>query len=86
MADAPAQVIFSPDGALAGLQGTAAVCVSVQGLPLGDGVPGTGGHLSLAGLPFQGSVKISKKSLLADQLNHWRHILERIPFIDGLSN
>lgn len=76
------QVIFSSDGALAGIQGTAAVRVAVEGLPLGDGKPGSGNHLTLAGLPFQGSVRINKKSLLVDQVNNLRHILERLPFFE----
>lgn len=71
------KVILSSDGALAGIQGTAAVAVSVQGLPLGhEGPP----ELSLEGLPFQGSVRINKKSLLKDQVKHWKDVLEGLPF------
>ncbi|KAF5310323.1 hypothetical protein D9611_012056 [Ephemerocybe angulata] len=71
------KVIFNSDGAVAGLQGVAAVSVSVEGLP----VDGRESELSLQGLPFRGSVKINKKSLLKDQVKQWRHILDSLPFI-----
>ncbi|KAG7451541.1 uncharacterized protein BT62DRAFT_927251 [Guyanagaster necrorhizus] len=50
------KVIFGADGALAGLVGTVAVRVDVPGLPSEDD------SLQLDGLPFQGSVRIGKKS------------------------
>ncbi len=53
------QVIFGTDGALAGLVGTVAVLVDVPGLPSEDD------SLQLDGLPFQGSVRIGKKSMFS---------------------
>ena len=68
-----AKVIFgSGDGAVAGIDGVAAVGVRVDGLsigrePDGDGVVtgGTGGGMVLTGLPFQGSVRVGRKG------THW---------------
>ncbi|KIJ63603.1 hypothetical protein HYDPIDRAFT_92125 [Hydnomerulius pinastri MD-312] len=57
------KVIFSPEGALAGLQGTADVGVNIVGLPFHDGT-GKEAELELVGLPFQGNVRIGKKGLL----------------------
>jgi hypothetical protein len=67
------QVIWNSDGALAGLRGTAAVGLTVEGLPLssspssssGSGSQATSNYLVLAGLPFQGSVRINKSLLKA---------------------
>jgi hypothetical protein len=62
-----AKVIWGAgDGAVAGVQGVAAVSVRVEGLPIDphDGGGGDGGHggaMVLTGLPFQGSVRIGKK-------------------------
>ncbi|TFK28291.1 hypothetical protein FA15DRAFT_665510 [Coprinopsis marcescibilis] len=81
------KVIFTSDGALAGLQGTAAVQVKVQGLPVrngGDHGKDGPSHLNLEGLPFTGSVRINKKSLLQgvghevdDKVEeHWKEVLE----------
>ncbi|KAK0205220.1 hypothetical protein DFS33DRAFT_1383120 [Desarmillaria ectypa] len=53
------KVIFGADGALAGLVGTVAVCVDVPGLPSEDD------NLQLDGLPFQGSVRVGKKSMFS---------------------
>lgn len=53
-------MIFGSNGALAGVQGVAAVAVHVRGLPIENG---SGGEMELEGLPFQGSVRIGKKSL-----------------------
>jgi hypothetical protein len=72
------KVIFGPsEGAVAGVQGVAAVCVRVDGLPIGrpeegggdgggdgdgDGeVEMGGGGMVLMGLPFHGSVRIGRK-------------------------
>lgn len=55
------QVIFGSQGALAGVQGVAAVAVSVDGLPLRDS--GTTNETELSGLPFQGSVRVGKKNV-----------------------
>ncbi|KAF9452090.1 hypothetical protein P691DRAFT_805621 [Macrolepiota fuliginosa MF-IS2] len=71
------KVIFGSGGAVAGIQGHAAVTVEVDGLPLDPGDPSTGGRhrkggedhgdggatLELTGLPFRGSVRVGKKSL-----------------------
>ncbi|OCH86734.1 hypothetical protein OBBRIDRAFT_760838 [Obba rivulosa] len=55
------KVVFSSHGALAGVQGTAAVAVRVHGLPFENG---RDGEMELTGLPFQGSVLIGKRSML----------------------
>ncbi|KAI0265341.1 hypothetical protein BC834DRAFT_825103 [Gloeopeniophorella convolvens] len=53
------KVIFGAGGgALAGVQGVAAVGVHVEGMPLGSA--GSGGMV-LTGLPFQGSVRVGKR-------------------------
>lgn len=52
------QVIFSSDGAVAGVKGVAAVAVSVEGLRLDHG------DMELDGLPFKGMVRIGKDTLL----------------------
>lgn len=60
------KVIFGPsEGAVAGVQGIAAVCVQVDGLSIGqpeegDGAAGSG-DMVLMGLPLQGSVRIGRK-------------------------
>ncbi|KZT08206.1 uncharacterized protein LAESUDRAFT_724225 [Laetiporus sulphureus 93-53] len=54
------KVVFGTGGALAGVQGVAAVAVHVQGLPFENG---RDGEMELTGLPFQGSVRIGKRSL-----------------------
>ncbi|KAK0469297.1 uncharacterized protein EV420DRAFT_1757092 [Desarmillaria tabescens] len=61
------KVIFGADGALAGLVGTVAVCVDVPGLPSEDD------SLQLDGLPFQGSVRVGKKSIFS--LTEWLPLL-----------
>ncbi|KAH7928366.1 hypothetical protein BV22DRAFT_1059190 [Leucogyrophana mollusca] len=61
------KVIFGSQGALAGLQGSAAVGIHVHGLPFHNG-DGDNGNMELTGLPFQGSVRIGKKSLLVSNL------------------
>ncbi|KAK0499974.1 hypothetical protein EDD18DRAFT_1348779 [Armillaria luteobubalina] len=61
------KVIFGTDGALAGLVGTVAVRVDVPGLPSEDD------GLQLDGLPFQGSVRVGKKSMLS--LTEWFPLL-----------
>ncbi len=53
------QVIFGSQGAMAGVQGVAAVSVRVEGLPFGDE---RDGEMELDGLPFQGNVRIGKRS------------------------
>lgn len=51
-------------GALAGVKGTAAVAVAVDGLPVRDDDEDRGGHvMELTGLPFSGSVRIGRKGL-----------------------
>lgn len=50
-------MIFSTNGAVAGVQGVAAVAVGVQGLPLEQ-------DMELEGLPFKGRVRIGKSTLL----------------------
>ncbi|CDO77356.1 hypothetical protein BN946_scf184787.g5 [Trametes cinnabarina] len=52
------KVIFGTQGALAGVQGEAAVAARVHGLPFANG---RDGEMELTGLPFQGSVRIGKK-------------------------
>ncbi|KAF9457903.1 hypothetical protein BDZ94DRAFT_1227248 [Collybia nuda] len=56
------KVIFGSDGAVAGILGSAAVSVGVQGLPF----PGEAGEMELDGLPFKGSVPVRKKSMIVD--------------------
>ena len=62
------KVIFGPsEGAVAGVQGVAAVCVQVDGLPIGqpeegDGEVG-GRDMVLMGLPFQGTVRVGRKGV-----------------------
>jgi len=51
-------VIFSADGATAGIQGTAAVIIAIDGLL----VHGPG-DVMLEGLPFHGTVHIGKRGL-----------------------
>ncbi|RXW12791.1 hypothetical protein EST38_g13063, partial [Candolleomyces aberdarensis] len=84
------KVIFNSDGALAGIQGTAAVGLTVEGLPLfspppdshlGSGEQASSNYLVLAGLPFQGSVRINKKSLFKGEMKGLGRILEEFPFI-----
>ncbi|KAI8989245.1 hypothetical protein BD414DRAFT_439907 [Trametes punicea] len=55
------KVIFGTQGALAGVQGEAAVAARVHGLPFANG---RDGEMELTGLPFQGSVRIGKKSAM----------------------
>ncbi|KAI9070310.1 hypothetical protein FKP32DRAFT_1639970, partial [Trametes sanguinea] len=55
------KVIFGTQGALAGVQGEAAVAARVHGLPFANG---RDGEMELTGLPFQGSVRIGKKTAL----------------------
>ena len=57
-------MIFGTEGATAGIMGTAAVTVSVEGIPLGDQPGPDADRLVLSGLPFQGRVHIGKKGLL----------------------
>ncbi|EMD36737.1 hypothetical protein CERSUDRAFT_114648 [Gelatoporia subvermispora B] len=57
------KVVFNAHGALAGVQGTAAVAVRVHGLPFENGHDG---EMELTGLPFQGSVVIGKRNMLED--------------------
>ncbi|THH10493.1 hypothetical protein EW146_g8352 [Bondarzewia mesenterica] len=58
------KVIFGSQGALAGLQGVAAVTVRIEGLPTGDaGGDGEVAGMQLEGLPFQGLVRIGKRGL-----------------------
>ncbi|KAI0329821.1 hypothetical protein GY45DRAFT_1435207 [Cubamyces sp. BRFM 1775] len=54
------KVIFGTQGALAGVQGVAAVAVRVNGLPFTNGHDG---KMELTGLPFEGSVGVGKKSM-----------------------
>jgi hypothetical protein len=54
------KVIFDSNGALAGILGSTAVAVDVQGLPFHNG---DGREMELNGLPFQGSIRVGKKSL-----------------------
>jgi len=58
------KVIFGPQGAVAGVQGVAAVAVHVHGLPFENG---RDGEMELTGLPFQGSVRIGKRIMLDDE-------------------
>ncbi|CAA7263313.1 unnamed protein product [Cyclocybe aegerita] len=72
------KVIFGSDGATAGIQGSAAVTVAVEGLPL-HGPGRKAGEVVLSGLPFQGSVLVRKKSLFKlKQGSTWMDILHRI--------
>ncbi|KAI0922585.1 hypothetical protein AcV5_009518 [Taiwanofungus camphoratus] len=55
------KVVFGTNGAVAGVQGIAAVAVHVHGLPFENG---RDGEMEFTGLPFQGSVRIGKRSML----------------------
>ncbi|KAF9266950.1 hypothetical protein L218DRAFT_758876 [Marasmius fiardii PR-910] len=57
------KVIFGRQGAVAGILGTADVGVTVKGLSLDS--PDRDGMV-LSGLPFKGSVRVGKKSMLAE--------------------
>ncbi|KAF9238973.1 hypothetical protein BU15DRAFT_88192 [Melanogaster broomeanus] len=57
------KVIFSSEGALAGLQGTTDVGVNIVGLPFHDET-GEDAEFQLNGLPLQGDVRIGKKNVL----------------------
>ncbi|KAH7882984.1 hypothetical protein F5I97DRAFT_1930589 [Phlebopus sp. FC_14] len=57
------KVIFNSDGALAGLQGTVDVGVSIVGLPV-DGGTGKDSGFELKGLPFKGNVRVGKKGFV----------------------
>ncbi|TFY59234.1 hypothetical protein EVJ58_g5905 [Rhodofomes roseus] len=59
------KVVFGTQGALAGLQGEAAVAVHVDGLPFENG---RDGEMQLTGLPFKGNVRIGKRSMLDGSL------------------
>lgn len=60
---------------MAGILGSAAVTVDVQGLPLHG--PGKSTEaIELTGLPFHGSLLVGKKSMLAHNLNPLRKILD----------
>jgi hypothetical protein len=55
-------VVFSSDGAVAGIQGVAAVSIKIHGLPY----PGSeDGAMELSGLPVKGSVRVGKKALFS---------------------
>ena len=73
------QVIFGSQGALAGLLGSVDVALDVHGLPFRNG-PGSDGTMELSGLPFQGSVRVGKRSLLAENLHtdELRRLIQRI--------
>jgi len=62
-----AKVLFDRRGALAGVQGVAAVAASIDGLPVRDdpenGGEGEQGIVELTGLPFQGSFRVGKKNM-----------------------
>ncbi|KAF5384235.1 hypothetical protein D9615_003475 [Tricholomella constricta] len=60
------KVVFSTDGAIAGILGTAAVAAKVVGLPFS----GPNGEMELFGLPFKGSVRVGKKSMLRSTTSH----------------
>ena len=70
------QVVFSSDGAVAGIQGTAAVSVQVHGLPYSG--PEKDGEMELSGLPVKGSVRVGKKGLLSPEMawKRLKHILQ----------
>lgn len=57
-------MVFGTDGAIAGILGSAAVGVEVEGLPYNG--PGNPREMEFSGLPFQGSVRIGKKGLFSD--------------------
>ncbi|KAH8112826.1 hypothetical protein DFH11DRAFT_1841923 [Phellopilus nigrolimitatus] len=68
-----AKVVFGGrDGALAGVKGTAAVAVAVDGLPVRNGDEGPEGHvMELTGLPFTGSFRVGRKGLSATIVEHY---------------
>ena len=54
-------MIFGSQGALAGVQGVAAVGVRIQGMPFEHG---NGSDMELDGLPFRSSVRIGKRGMV----------------------
>ncbi|KAL0576274.1 hypothetical protein V5O48_005718 [Marasmius crinis-equi] len=67
--DFVSKVIFGRQGAVAGILGTADVGVTVKGLPV-DG-PGRDDWMVLSNLPFKGSVRVGKKSMLTSDVDKW---------------
>jgi hypothetical protein len=61
--------VFGSGGAVAGILGSTAVSVGVQGLPF----PGEAGEMELGGLPFRGSVRVGKKSMFSD-ITSWERL------------
>ncbi|KAF8812840.1 hypothetical protein BYT27DRAFT_7159005 [Phlegmacium glaucopus] len=69
------KVIFGSGGAVAGILGTAAVTVAVDGLPLHT--PGRkAGEIALSGLPFQGRLLVGKNSFFSGELLGLKNILD----------
>jgi hypothetical protein len=56
-------VVFSSDGAIAGIQGVAAVSIKIHGLPYAGSEDD--GEMELAGLPVKGSLRVGKKALFS---------------------
>ncbi|KAF8961431.1 hypothetical protein BDZ97DRAFT_1703298 [Flammula alnicola] len=71
------KVIFGSEAATAGIQGFAAVTVTVEGLPL-HGPGRKDGEIVLSGLPFQGSVRIGKRSLLMGHEPNLEQVLDNL--------
>ncbi|KAF8153282.1 hypothetical protein B0H34DRAFT_800501 [Crassisporium funariophilum] len=71
------KVVFGTGGAVAGILGSAAVTVAVDGLPL-HGPGHKAGEIVLSGLPFQGTVLVGKKSFIIDQLPGLQDIVDNM--------
>ena len=70
-------MVFSSDGAIAGIQGVVAVSLIVHGLPYSS--PEKHGEIEFHGLPVKGSVRIGRKALLTLEVT-W----ERLKYILSL--
>jgi len=73
--DFVSKVVFSSDGAIAGIQGVVAVSLKVHGLPYSG--PEEHGEMKLYGLPVKGNVRVGRKALLSLEMTWERlkHIL-----------
>jgi hypothetical protein len=58
------QAIFGSDGTIAGILGSAAVAVDIDGLPMHDET-GKRAEIEFTGLPLRGRVRVGKKLLEA---------------------
>lgn len=64
-------MVFSSEGAIAGIQGVVAVSVKVHGLPYSG--PEDNGEMELHGLPVKGKVRVGKKAMLSLEMT-WERL------------